>query len=318
MKTKRLHMTFWLVGALLAVVLVAGGALMIAISHNGPAVLDAVDRNFGGARDTQRKAEISTGEHPQQKLVVWGPEHRNPADAPLPVLVFVHGGSWANGDPVDYGFIARAFVPEGFVVVLVGYRLGKDGRYPAMLEDTARAVAWTHEEIAAYGGDPDKIVIAGHSAGAYNVAMVALEEQWLGRHGLATDTVKGVIGLSGPYDFAPFTSDSSKAAFGHVEDADATQPVNHVRTDAPTMLLVHGEKDTLVKPRNTRALAERLNAAGGTAIPFFEPEMDHNRPLIVLAAPFRRNSDMIGLLEGFAHAVTGEAETSVPVQAETR
>lgn len=311
-------MTAWLIGGIVAALLIAGGVLMIAISHNGPAVLDAADRLTGGARDAQRKAVISTGEHPQQKLVVWGPEHRDPADAPLPVLVFAHGGSWANGDPVHYGFIGRAFVPEGFVVVLVGYRLGTDGRYPAMIEDTARAIAWTHEEIAAYGGDPDKIVIAGHSAGAYNVAMVALEERWLGRHGLSTDTVKGVIGLSGPYDFAPFTSDSSKAAFGHVENPDVTQPVNHVRSDAPPMLLVHGEADTLVKPRNTRALAERLNAAGGNAIPVFEPEMDHNRPLIGLAAPFRGNSDMIGLLEGFAHAVTGEAETSVPVQAETR
>ena len=311
-------MTAWLLGGIVAALLIAGGMLMIAISHNGPAVLDAADRLTGGARDTQRRAVVSTGEHPQQQLVVWGPEHRDPADAPLPVLVFAHGGSWTNGNPLDYGFIARAFVPEGFVVVLVGYRLGEDGRYPAMIEDTARAVAWTHEEIAAYGGDPDKIVIAGHSAGAYNVAMVALEEQWLGRRGLATDTVKGVIGLSGPYDFAPFTSDSSKAAFGHVEDPDVTQPINHVRADAPPMLLVHGEADTLVKPRNTRALAERLNAAGGNAIPVFEPEMDHNRPLIVLAAPFRGNSDMIGLLAGFAHAVTGEAETSVPVQAETR
>lgn len=311
-------MALWLVGGLVAALLVAAIAVAVAAAHNGPATLDTVDRLVGGARDSERKAVISTGNHEQQKLVVWGPEHRDPADAPLPVLLFVHGGSWANGDPLDYGFIGRAFVPEGFIVVLVGYRLGEDGRYPAMLEDTARAVAWTHEEIAAYGGDPDKIVIAGHSAGAYNAVMVALEEQWLGRHGLPSDTIKGVIGLSGPYDFAPFTSDATKATFGHVADADATQPINHVRADAPQMLLVHGEQDTLVKPRNTRALAERLEAAGGHAITLFEPEMDHNRPLIVLAAPLRRNTDMVSLLASYALAATAERQTSVPVQAETR
>lgn len=311
-------MALWLVGGLVAVLLTAGVALGVAVARNGPATLDWADRIIGGARDTTRKAVISTGANPQQKLVVWGPKHRDPADAPLPVLLFVHGGSWANGDPLDYGFIGRAFVPEGFIVVLVGYRLGEDGRFPAMLEDTARAVAWTHEEIASYGGDPDKIVIAGHSAGAYNAVMVALEEQWLGRHALPGDTIKGVIGLSGPYDFAPFDTEVTKATFGHVVDADVTQPINHVRAGAPQMLLLHGEADTLVKPRNTRALADALDTAGSHAIPLFMPEMDHNRPLMLLAAPFRGDGNMVSLLAGFAHAAIAIAQTSVPVQAETR
>ena len=311
-------MTLWLLGGTVLLVLAAGIAVQVALARNAPAVLDTLDQVTGSSREAAQLATVPTGAHPQQKVVVWGPAHRNPTDAPLPVLVFAHGGAWRDGDPVDYGFIGRAFVPEGFIVVLSGYRLGAEGRYPAMLEDTASAVAWTHKEIAAYGGDPNRIVLAGHSAGAYNVVMVALEEQWLGRRGVPKSAIAGVIGIAGPYDFVPFAKESTIAAFGHTDNPAATQPMNHVRADAPQMLLVQGEKDDVVRPRNARVLAAAINAAGGHAIPLLEPQMDHNRPLISLAAPFRRNSDMLDIIAGFAHAVAAGKETSVPVQDETR
>ena len=313
---------FWILGGLALFAAFAAITIQVAVWRNGPAVLSAVDNLTGGERDAELKATISTGAHPQQKLLVWGPEHRDPADAPLPVMLFAHGGGWRSGDPVDYGFIGRAFVPEGFIVVLSGYRLGEGGKYPAMLEDTASAIAWTHEEIAAYGGDPDRIVIAGHSAGAYNVVMTALEEQWLGRRGLSSSDIAGVIGMSGPYDFAPFKSDSTIAAFGHVDDAGATQPINHARADAPKVLLIQGEEDTLVFPRNSRVLAEQIERAGADPATRFYAEMDHNAPIISLAAPWRSRRDVLDLMTEFARTASTStpqlAETSVPVQGETR
>ncbi len=317
----------WGVGILVGLVIIGGLALQYAIYHNGPAVLNATDRLTGGSQGAELVATISTGDHAQQQVLVWAPEKQgttqpDPAAAPLPVLVFAHGGSWQWGNPVDYGFIGRAFVPEGFIVVLVGYRLGEDGKYPAMLEDTARAVAWTHDEIAQYGGDPDRIVLAGHSAGAYNVVMAALEEKWLGEKGVPADAIKGVIGLSGPYDFLPFDSDSTIASFGHVDPPETTQPVEHVRADGPQMLLIHGEDDELVGKHNSANLADRIVAAGGNALYTPMPGLDHNAPLIHHAAPWRRNSEMIELTANFARAVTEEAsagpQTSVPVQAAAR
>lgn len=312
----------WVLGGLAIIALIAGIALQIAISRNGPAVLNAVDRLAGGARDSVLQATVSTGDHPQQKVIIWGPAERDQDAAPLPVLVFVHGGSWRSGDPVDYGFVGRAFVPKGFVVILSGYRLGEDGRYPAMIEDTASALHWTHSEIESYGGDPDRIVIAGHSAGAYNAVMTALEEQWLGRRSMATSDIAGVIGLSGPYDFLPLDSDSTIASFGHVDPVEATQPTSHVRGDAPEMLLIHGGKDTLVYPRNTRVLAAQLEAAGNAATPLIKPEMEHNDPLISLAAPWRSRRDLADVMAQFAHRVTTDharrSKTSVPVQEESR
>ncbi|MFW2349631.1 alpha/beta hydrolase [Qipengyuania sp.] len=292
----------------LAAILLAGVLLLLAIRNNGPAVLDAVDRMTGGTRGVRLVANTRYGRDPAQKLRIYAPAE---ADGPLPVFLFVHGGSWSWGDPDDYNFIARAIAPAGFIVVLAGYRLGEEGRYPAMLEDTAAAVTETARLAPRLGGDPDRIVLAGHSAGAYNVVQVALETKWLA----ASDVEpRGVIGLSGPYDFYPFDKPSSRAAFGSVGAGAESQPISHIRADAPPMLLVHGEDDTLVRPRNTRALARALEQAGAPVETRIYPGFDHNAPLISLASPWRQRRDVDGAVVDFARRVS---EVSVPVQAET-
>lgn len=292
----------------LAAILLAGVLLLLAIRNNGPAVLDAVDRMTGGSRGVRLVAKTHYGQDPAQKLRIYAPAD---ADGPLPVFLFVHGGSWSWGDPDDYNFIARAIAPAGFIVVLAGYRLGEEGRYPAMLEDTAAAVAETAGLAPRLGGDPDRIVLAGHSAGAYNVVQVALETKWLAASGVEP---RGVIGLSGPYDFYPFDKPSSRAAFGSVGAGAESQPISHIRADAPPMLLVHGEDDTLVRPRNTRALARALEQAGAPVETRIYPGFDHNAPLISLASPWRQRRDVDGAVVDFARRVS---EVSVPVQAET-
>lgn len=298
-----------ILGGVLLVLLIAGGALLFAIRQNGPAVLDAVDRLTGGTRDVQLVEQALYGDAAAQKVRVY---REGGGDASRPIFLFVHGGSWRWGDPDDYGFVARAIAPEGFVVVLAGYRLEEAGRYPAMLQDTAEAIAWTRANAARLGGDPGRIVLAGHSAGAYNVVQVALEPRWLEASGVPMETIKGVVGLAGPYDFFPYDSESTRASFGSVGVGAESQPVNHAHADAPPMLLVHGEQDTLVKPRNTRALAAALGEKGASAETVFYPEMDHNPPLISLASPWRDRRDVARRLADFAHTVT---DISVPVQA---
>ena len=303
-------MVLWALGALVLMAVFAGIALQIAIARNGPAVLSAIDRVTGGSRDAKRLALVSTGNHPAQKLVVWGPSNGTNNNAQRPVLLFSHGGSWRSGDPEDYDFVGRAFVPEEFVIVLSGYRLVKegapDGVYPAMLKDTAAAIAWTQANITDYGGDPSQIVVMGHSAGAYNVVMISQERQWLAESGVAANALRGVIGLSGPYDFYPFDSDSTIAAFGPASDPEATQVFNHVRADAPPTLLIHGAKDTLVRPRNSRELAQLIETAGGSVSLKLYNEMEHNDPLISLAAPWRSRRDVAQTIVRFARQVTAQ------------
>lgn len=289
-------------------------ALYLAIQRNGPAVLDTIDRLTGGTRNVELIERVSLGEASAQKLIVYGPKGRQPGDAPRPVILFVHGGSWANGDPDDYGFIARALVPEGFIVALAGYRLYPRSKFPDMIEDTALSVRWARENIARHGGDPNRIVLAGHSAGAYIVSMLALDRQWLGREGQSADKLAGVVGLSGPYDFYPFTNDSARNSFGSAPRPADTQPVNFVRGDAPPLLLIHGEEDTTVKPRNSRELARRIEQAGGEVSLHTFGGMNHSRPLQALASPWRANREIIDLVVDFARETTA----SVPVKGENR
>lgn len=300
----------WAAGIIVALVLLVAAGLWLAVWHNGPAVVDRIDRLTGPVDTVDLVHREQLGDDPRQKLLVYRPE---PTDRPLPVVIFVHGGGWHSGDPDDYGFIARNIAAQGYVAVLAGYRLGQAGRYPAMLEDTASAIGWTHAQIARFGGDPARIVLAGHSAGAYNVVQVALDPRWLAQQQVPRVAIRGVIGLAGPYDFYPFDKDSSRAAFGSV-GADATsQPVNHARAEAPPMLLVHGEDDTVVRPRNTRALAAALEAKGASVETLYLSGKGHNEPLLHLANPWRRDPQVFDRAMKFLREHTA---VSVPVQAE--
>lgn len=292
---------------LLAAALFAGWRYAHAAGAVG--LLDLADRTVGGTDGTQIAATgLRYGPVPAQRLDIVAPS----TPGPHPVLIFVHGGSWNSGRPEDYHFVGRTFARAGYVVVLPGYRLGPDGVYPHMLEDAAMAIAWTAQNIARFGGDPDKVVLMGHSAGAHTVAMLGLERQWLGRQGLPDHFVKGVVGLSGPYDFYPFTSDSARQAFGHVADPKLTQPITFARGDAPPMLLLTGDADTTVKPRNSKVLAKALTERGGRAELVILPGVDHAGPVLKLAQPFARDTSVSAPVLAFLGSLQ---QSSAPVQA---
>ena len=303
----------WILAGVAAFALASFLALQVAIARNGPAVLDTVDRLTGGERGVERLSTISYGAHPAQKLVVLRPRELA-RDAEAPVLVFKHGGSWKDGDPEDYGFIGRSLAPHGLITVIAGYRLGEEGQFPAMLEDGAASLAWVRANIAKLGGDPDRIFLMGHSAGAYNVTMLALDQQWLQQHNIPHSAIRGVVGLVGPYDFYPFDNDSTRATFGSFDNPKATQPVNFAMGHSPPFLLVHGEQDTTVKPRNSHALAQQLKAAGAPVEILTYPEMDHTAPLLHLASPWRRSPSLHQAIQRFL----SDVETSVPVKGEKR
>jgi len=313
----------WIVSVL---VVLAGLALVgwrYALASNAVALLDWGDRQFGGTRGYV--VALANGHYgplaPQQVEVIVpadgsGAAHGlGDAGAARAVVVFIHGGGWHSGRPGDYRFVGRTLARKGYVVVLVGYRLVPDGVYPKMLEDCAGALAWVRSNIAAYGGDPDRVILMGHSAGAYNAVMLALERQWLGRVGVPDRFIKGVIGLSGPYDFYPFTSDSARAAFGLVAEPELTQPVRFVRGDAPAMLLITGDKDEAVKPRNSLVLARALGRAGSPTEPVIVAGADHVDTIMKLAAPFSRDRRVIDPVLAFLSAQAG---ASALVQARPR
>ena len=303
----------WIGWTMLCLVLIGGVSVYAfrrALENNAVAVLDSADKLMNGGDGAMRQvADLRYGKDPAQKLEMFVPQG---AKSRVPVVVFVHGGSWAGGDPHDYRFIARTFCAKGYAVVLAGYRLYPQARFPAMLEDGAAAVRWVHDNAAKLGGDPARIALMGHSAGAYNVAMITLDPQWLRAVGLDDTAIRGTVALAGPFDFLPLDSDATINTFGNAPNLAATQPVNFVRKDAPPLLLFTGDADTRVKPRNSKRLAQLLTQAGVPNQPVLLEGVTHEKIIMMFAKPFSRDARAIDAVLPFLERVTAP---SVAVQA---
>ena len=197
-----------------------------------------------------------------------------------PVIVFFYGGGWRSGSKRTYRYVAKALARRGYVAVLPDYRIYPQARYPGFLDDGAQAVRWVKDNVQRFGGDPQKIFLMGHSAGAHIAAMLAIDATWLQKVALAPGRdIAGLIGISGPYDFLPLKDAIFKIIFDG--DRPETQPISHVMPGAPPALLLTGGRDGVVGPGNATRLAERLRAAGNEATAVIYPRAGH---YIIVAA----------------------------------
>lgn len=230
------------------------------------------------------------GRLPRQKLDVYRSEKRNKS---APIVVIFYGGSWNSGRKEDYAFLAKAIASRGFIAIVVDYRLVPSVRFPSFLEDSALAVVWAHQNAVKFGGDPAKLFLLGHSAGAYNAVMVALDERYLRSLGSSSAIIRGVAALSGPYDFLPFDVDSTKEAFGKAENAADTQPINFASNQSPAMFLATGTDDTTVLPSNTLTLGNRLQREGADVTIRRYPGLGHADIVLALSIPFRQKASVL-------------------------
>ena len=252
-----------------------------------------------GARLAARDLAYAPGE--RRRLDVYAP--MSVAARPLPIIVFFYGGSWKSGSKEGYGFVGRALAAQGFVVAVPDYRLVPEVRFPGFVEDSAAAVKWVRANIARFGGDPDRIVLAGHSAGAYNAAMLALDPRWLGEDRAA---VKGWAALAGPYEFLPLDTEVTKDAFAAAEDLEATQPILLASADDPPALLLAGGEDELVIPSQSTGMAIALVEAGAKAEALVYPDLGHVGVVTALSMPFRDGAPVLRDMTVFARQVTAE------------
>lgn len=250
-----------------------------------------------------RHVDLPYGDDPRQKLDLYVPVAA--ADIRRPVIVWIYGGSWRDGNKGDYEFVASWLASRGYPVAIPDYRLVPQVRFPAFLEDIAAAVAALPASGGLLGasGDASRVVIMGHSAGAYNAAMVALDPTWLRGAG-ARVRVAAFIGLAGPYDFFPFHEAATINAFGHTSDPAETQPVRRVAPDAPPALLLHGVTDTTVYPENSQSLAGVLRAQGDHVTLVLLEDTGHIDILKGLS-PLFRDQEIITPVEQFLERVAG-------------
>jgi len=168
----------------------------------------------------------------------------------FPLILFIHGGAWRSGSKELYGPLAQNFVRRGIGVAVANYRLSPVVQHPEHERDVARAFAWLVKHAKEYDADPARLYVMGHSAGAHLVALLALDPKYLRAEGLTSASIRGVIGVSGPYALGVrgfenvFGEDEAKRfdAFplSHVRDQEAKQ--------LPPFLILAADGDYLGLP----------------------------------------------------------------------
>jgi acetyl esterase/lipase len=241
-----------------------------------------------GGFDVRRS--IAYGSGPRRVLDLYRPRALRGA----PAIIFYYGGRWESGEKELYFFLASALARRGIAIAVPDYRVYPEVRFPAFLEDAARAVHFVIDNAAGFGIDPSRIFLMGHSAGAHIAAMLRLDARWLGAMKLnPRRDLAGMIGLAGPYDFLPLNDATLEAIFGD-GDLAHTQPISFVGRNEPPILLATGGADRTVSPGNTRRLAARIRDGGGQVTDIVYPRVGHLAligafaPLLRLVAPVLR------------------------------
>jgi acetyl esterase/lipase len=247
---------------------------------------------FPAARAWATPEEIPYGEDRRQRLDVYA----RPGLSGAPMLMFVHGGGWSFGDKSGVNALPGFAERHGWLLSSAGYRLAPQVDAGGCAEDVAAAVAWMMQHAAAFGGDPKRFYLMGHSAGAQIVALVGVDPRYLGAHGLKPSDLAGVIALDGAgYDAAaeldelkghPLLRKMYERGFGpRAADLSATRLVKP-GLSYPPFLILYTDRDSA--RRRSDELAGRLRATGGRAADYLAPGKTHmqiNRDLGVEGDP---------------------------------
>lgn len=233
--------------------------------------------NIGCTREVDLFRELRYGPEAGQRLDIFRPKSDEPA--PLPVLVYFHGGGWISADKQIYDGIAAALSKHGYLIFNVNYRLAPGSRFPAALQDAALAIEWIERNLTHFGGDPSTVVLAGDSAGAQIAAWYACAihkpalfpqvgiENTAGRM-----PIKGLLLFYGVYDFEtvmearfPFIRIYAQSFLGgdsrsYAENSTVASPIRQVSSGLPPVFLCAGERDGLYT--QSIAFAKVLEQAG--------------------------------------------------------
>lgn len=246
----------------------------------------------------QRFADIRYGESSRLKLDIY----RSYSPIPLAqrqTVIFFYGGSWESGHKAHYKFVAEALTSAGFDVVIPDYRVYPEVLFPTFVDDAARAVSWVSRHLAEFGANPDRLFVAGHSAGAHIAALLTFDAQYLQRYQLSPDKLSGMIGLAGPYDFLPLKSETLKTIFGPEQDRWRSQPIHFVDGKNPPVLLLVGNNDLTVWPKNSRNLAAKIREKGGKVELVEFEDYGHVAMVAKLAKPLRGEGRLLQIITEF-------------------
>jgi len=258
---------------------------------NAPTVLARVEH----------RSDLPYGELPRQHLDVYSPPHA----VMRPVVIFWYGGSWVEGSKASYRFVGTTLAQRGFVAVLPDYRLYPQVTFPAFDEDGARAVAWVEQHVQEHGGDPQHIILMGHSAGGHTAAFLAFNHAFLKRFGADPRCIAGLVGLSGTYVLEPDPG-VERAAFPAPYTERDWQPIQFVDAQAPPTLLLHGADDRDVLPEEALQLREALERNHVRVELHIYPHRGHGDTVASFAALTSWRTPAVSQTAAFIQSVLGK------------
>lgn len=215
------------------------------------------------------------------KLNIFLPENQQEGKL-SPVMMFLYGGHWQQGDKDKYDFVAQYFTERGFVVVIPDYRKYPKVKFPAFVEDNAKAIQWITANIGNYNARDDFILLSGHSAGAFNAAMLTYNEKYLEDQNVSPSIIKGLIGFSGPYDFVPEDKDV-KDIFGPPENYPLMKVTNYVDGNEAPAFLIQGKKDEVVEAYNVERMEKAVQEHNGQIITKYYDNLKHSQTIAGLS-----------------------------------
>ena len=203
-----------------------------------------------------------------------------------PIVFWIHGGGWMQGDKKDVKEKPQAFVDKGFVFVSTNYRLFPNVTLKQIAADVAKAIHWTHDHAKRIGGDPDTIFVMGHSAGAQLAALVCTDESYLKAEGLPLSIIKGCVPVDGDtYDVPlqvatvePKRADRYTWKFGNEQSQKDLSPATHVAKgkSIPPFLILHVGDHPETKLQSER-LVKVLQEAGVPATAYPAADSEHDK-----------------------------------------
>ncbi|HEU5255632.1 MAG TPA: alpha/beta hydrolase [Vicinamibacterales bacterium] len=190
-----------------------------------------------------------------------------------PVIFSIHGGALEAGDRSEERFVGQRFAGAGYVTVVISYRLSPDVSHPAHIQDVAAAFAWVTHNIARHGGDPNRILVIGHSAGAYLAMLLATDPRWLAAHNLTPRDIAAVAPVSGFYWVEREGVAPDRPAYVWGRDRKAwveASPAHYLRPDTPPVLLLDTDGDEGWRQQQKADFATALRAAGDTDVTVYK------------------------------------------------
>ncbi len=213
-------------------------------------------------------------DHKRQTLDIYSPSKSLNA----PVLFFVHGGGWTDGDKAMYGHIGRYFSNNGYCTVVINHRQSPEVKHPEHTKDAAKAFVWTRDHIANYGGNPEHISLMGHSSGGHIVALLASDHTYLNHHGHSPREIHSLIGISGVYSINLMITLSGYSHVFNGKDRESASPANY--TPACPVMLIYGEKDYISMPRQSTSFRDKIIRNNGFCEVFVASSETHESIII--------------------------------------